>query len=57
MQFAKRTLRYTYQVGLSLAWGRNRMLSITKKALEAIGASVKDKGENPHVRVYVAGFG
>ena len=33
------------------------MISITEEATLAMKKSVADKGENPCVRIYVAGFG
>jgi Fe-S cluster assembly iron-binding protein IscA len=33
------------------------MISITEKALDAVKASVKDKGDAPCVRIYIAGYG
>ena len=33
------------------------MITISKTALDAIRESVKDRGESPCVRVYIAGYG
>ena len=33
------------------------MIEVTDMAQEKIGEAVKDKGENPAIRVYVAGVG
>jgi len=35
----------------------NRMITVTEHAVEKIQDAVKDSGDNPTVRVYVAGFG
>jgi hypothetical protein len=43
--------------GVALRAPRRRMIEVTKEAAGELLTVLKDKGENPCVRIYVAGYG